>query len=89
MYIYSTLLCNYFTKITYTFLIMDATIKSVGFNCNGCSIEPICPPVDFVSDHLLFVKSDGNHVCSHRFSFGHGYFCNCPDRIEYYRKFHK
>jgi len=72
---------------------IDYEIVEKTRSCNKCydclsnTDLILCKVESFIGDELIFVKCKNNEFCSYKMAFGNSYICNCPTRIEIYKKY--
>lgn len=57
------------------------------FDCLSNPKDIRCKVERQIGDEILFVKCNINSFCPYKMAFGNSYFCNCPTRIEIYKKY--
>lgn len=68
-------------------ILEKATECDRDFSCLDCKRREMCKAEYSVNNEILFVKGDGPLYCSYRMFYGDGEICNCPVRMEIYKKY--
>ena len=67
--------------------LIKTTKCSHNFKCLRDDDFQVCKPADYVSDRVLFVDAKSNIPCSYKLPFADSFVCQCPVRVEIYRKY--
>jgi hypothetical protein len=70
-------------------IIKKATKCQHCLNCLKNETFKCCKVDNSVQNTICFVNFDKRKICNYRMSYGYGDICNCPVRIEMYRKYKK
>lgn len=58
------------------------------FSCLNGNVDCLCEVERLIDRSLLFIKPSADNICNYRMSFGYSsYYCNCPARIELYKRY--
>ena len=58
-----------------------------GFKCLENGSSTICKWESYLSPDVLFIKPKDGFNCAYLMSFGYSFICNCPTRIELYKRY--
>lgn len=67
--------------------ILRKTRCEKSLSCLSGQSNDLCKVEHCVSGKVCFIEGINNGLCHHIVPFGEAYTCNCPIRIELYRKY--
>jgi hypothetical protein len=70
-------------------IINKATKCNKHFACLNDKGHSCCKVVHIIQDSLCFIDPDKWQHCNYYTAFGYSDICNCPVRVEIYRKYKK
>jgi hypothetical protein len=57
-----------------------------GCSCLSGSLDCLKPIRGCIAETVHFIDADSCEICNYKIRFGSGCFCNCPVRIEIYKR---
>jgi hypothetical protein len=60
-----------------------------GYSCTKGSDDCLCPVEDDLSGRVLFVSENNRKACPYKMSYGYSHICNCPVRIEIFKRYNR
>ncbi len=73
-------------KINIDKKIIESTKCDYDFFCLKDNEKPFCK-VEYCVDKVCFINTSVDKPCSNKIFFGESVICNCPVRIEIFRKY--
>ena len=55
-----------------------------GFKCLKDGAKQVCKAEEYVKGNGLFIHRKRQDACPYLMTFGYGYMCHCPTRVELY-----